>query len=124
MHNRQIQMRAESKKPVALGKGSVKFNGMSTRTQFGKAGHKPEGKIDDKGNILSNATVDITKRQKALSHIPRADAGHLKLNKMTKRDKNGIIGHNQWVKNIEEENKQWDYLQLICTSEKKKSSAL
>ena len=31
LHQRQIQMRAEAKKPVALGKGSVRFNGMSTR---------------------------------------------------------------------------------------------
>ena len=87
-------MRAEAKKPVALGKGSVKFNGMATRQQWGRAGLKPEGNIDDEGNILSNATIDITKKQKALAHIPRKDAGHVKLSKMTKRDKNGIIGYN------------------------------
>ena len=61
MHQRHIKMKEESKKPVALGKGSVKFNGMSTRKQFGRAGLKPEGNIDDDGLAIdSHADIDFT----------------------------------------------------------------
>ena len=89
---------------MALGKGSVKFDGMATREAFGKAGHLPDAKEDHDG-LTSAATVDVHKRQKSLGHIARPDRGHLRLQKMSKRNPSAIIGKNQWITNIEEENK-------------------
>ena len=89
---------------MALGKGSVNFDGMATREAFGKAGHLPDAKEDHDG-LTSAATVDVHKRQKSLGHIARPDRGHLRLQKMSKRNPSAIIGKNQWITNIEEENK-------------------
>ena len=87
---------------------------------FGKAGHHPEEEKKHDG-LTTEATIDISKRQKSLGHVSRQDKGLLSLQKMIKRDPAAITGRNQWITNIEEDNKQWDYLQIICTNEKKKS---